>query len=266
MKVGTLMSRRPVVVAADETLEHAIARLNEHGFRHLPVTERGRLAGVISERDLLEATGWQPERFFESSEGRKKVVRDYMHVPVETADPGEDLETAAGRMQRWKIGCLPVVEAGKLVGVVTETDVLGAFVRKCQKPGRTALFDPVLSEVMTRDFVSLPSDAVVAEAVKVCRERGVRHLAVSYDGWFVGLASDRDLRLSLGRGEPDRRLERIMATDVVALGPEARLSEAAERMLRHKIGAVAVTEERRLSGLVTTSTLLAHCSSADWDG
>lgn len=265
MNVGKLMSRELVVVDVDDTLEHAIARMNEHGIRHLPVIERGRLAGVISDRDLLEATGWHPDRFFESSEGRQKLVRDYMHVPVETAEPNEELETAAGRMHRWKIGCLPVLENGKLVGLVSERDVMNAFVRKCRRPGHTATLDPVLAERMVRDFVSLQSDVTAADALELCQERRIRHLAVTYDGWFVGLVSDRDLRLHVGRGEPDRPLQQIMTTDVIALGPEARLSDAVERMLLHRFGAVAVTEERKLVGLVTTSTVLDHCSSVDWE-
>lgn len=264
MKVASIMTRELVVVAADDTLEKAVARMDEHDIRHLPVTDRGRIAGVISDRDLLEATGWHASRFFETSEGRKKLVRDYMHFPVETTDPAEDLEGAAARMHDWKIGCLPVVEGEELVGLLTETDVMDAFARRCRRPGHTATFDPVLGDCMNRDYVSLPSSVTVADAIDVCRERRVRHLAVLYDGWFVGLVSDRDLRLHVGRDQADRTLEKVMVTDIVALDPQARLSEAVERMLLHRFGAVAVTEERKLVGLLTTTNVLAHCSSVDW--
>jgi len=90
--------------------------------RHLPVVHGGKLVGVLSERDILE---YRAKRDFDEDWWRGNTA-DAMRVPVQTAGPEDSL--TAGRMATSKIGALPIVELGKLVGLVTVTDVLAAEV------------------------------------------------------------------------------------------------------------------------------------------
>lgn len=97
--------------------------------RHLPVLDGdGRLVGIVSNRDLLEAS-LTSVLSFETSERRGFLrsigVSEVMKAEVETVGPHTALGVAAGRIVRNKIGCLPVVrEDGTMVGLVTETDLL----------------------------------------------------------------------------------------------------------------------------------------------
>ncbi len=97
--------------------------------RHLPVLDdEGRLVGIVSNRDLLEAS-LTTVLSFETSERRGFLrsigVSEVMKSEVETVGPRTPLGVAAGRMIRNKIGCLPVVrDDGTMVGLVTETDLL----------------------------------------------------------------------------------------------------------------------------------------------
>jgi acetoin utilization protein AcuB len=101
------------------------------------------------------------------------------------------------------------------------------------------------------------ASASVADALQACRAHGVRHLPVMSDGWLVGLVSDRDLRLRMGRGELDRRLADVMTTDMATVGPESLLSDAAELMRQRRVDSVLVTREGRLVGILTTTDVLA---------
>jgi CBS domain-containing protein len=96
-------------------------------FRHLPVVEEGRLVGMLTQRDLFHAALSTALNFGEKAQKeflKTVVVKDVMTDEVLTIDPGADVKEAARRMIEHKIGCLPVVENGKLVGIVSETDLL----------------------------------------------------------------------------------------------------------------------------------------------
>jgi len=98
-------------------------------IRHMPVLEEGKLVGIVSERDLLAAS-LSKALDFEKSERRtflKAVdVSEVMTGDVISAAPDTPVREAARLMVRQRIGCLPVVEDGRPVGLITETDLLRA--------------------------------------------------------------------------------------------------------------------------------------------
>jgi len=96
-------------------------------LRHLPVVEEGRLVGILTQRDLFHAALSTALNFGEKAQKeflKTVVVKEVMTEDVLTIDPGADVKEAARLMIEHKVGCLPVVENGKLVGLVTETDLL----------------------------------------------------------------------------------------------------------------------------------------------
>ncbi len=259
MRVGEWMSTDLVRVRASDLVSSAILAMDRHAVRHVLVFDHQRCVGVLSDRDLLEATGWSMERARTSPLGEPSV-RDLMSSTLETAAGDDELSGACRRMLERRIGCLPVVTtSGSVLGMLTESDALRAFrhAHRADKP--SALLDPPLSHVMSRALVLLDVQTPVLEALERSRREGLRHLCVGYDGWFVGLVSDRDLRQCVGRGEGERRrLGDIMVTEVVSLAPTARLSEAVETLAMYRFSAIPVLEARKLEGLVTTANVLAR--------
>lgn len=106
---------------------------------------------------------------------------------VRTVDPGEDLAVAASRMQFHEIGALAVFDRGRLVGIITERDVLRA-VGDGRDPERTAVATYMVEEPVT---VTLDTEAAVAADTMV--RLGVRHLPVVERGELMGMLSARDL-------------------------------------------------------------------------
>ncbi len=121
------MTREVVTISPQTSASEALALCREKGIRHLPVMEEGRLAGMVSDRDLRSATPalGDPAR----AEALQKFrVWDVMVRDVLTAHPEDPIEQAANTMREKKIGCLPVLEAGELVGILTSSDVMEALV------------------------------------------------------------------------------------------------------------------------------------------
>jgi acetoin utilization protein AcuB len=125
MLVKDIMHRETVTVSPGTSLEEAYRLMQQRRFRHLPVLDEGRLVGVVTDRDLRQSMseagpgGFPPEA----------LVRHVMAEHPWTASPLDPVEDAARRMRELKIGCLPVVDDGKLLGIVTGIDLLDALLR-----------------------------------------------------------------------------------------------------------------------------------------
>ena len=130
MTVAEIMSKKVVSISADDTLR-IVQEIMEHGgVRHLPVVRRGELVGVVSQRDLLKASlsnvmGLPADEQSLFLEGVS--ITEVMSSPPITIDATASVRDAAKAMADKKIGCLPVMDGGDFVGIVTETDVLRYF-------------------------------------------------------------------------------------------------------------------------------------------
>jgi CBS domain-containing protein len=127
MKVRELMTKDVATVGRNDELTIADDIMNMKRLRHLPVVEDGRLVGILTQRDLFHAALSTALNFGKKAQKeflKTVVVKEVMTDEVRTIDPGADIKEAARRMMEHKVGCLPVVENGKLVGLVTETDLL----------------------------------------------------------------------------------------------------------------------------------------------
>jgi acetoin utilization protein AcuB len=130
MKVRELMTSAVVTVARNDTLSLADDLMRTKNIRHLPVVEDGRLVGILTQRDLLQAELSSALGFGEKARKeflKSVVVKEVMTDEVLTVDPETDIKEAARTMLDRRVGCLPVVEKGpkdKLVGIVTDRDLL----------------------------------------------------------------------------------------------------------------------------------------------
>ncbi|RLA92875.1 MAG: signal transduction protein [Deltaproteobacteria bacterium] len=121
MKVKNWMSRDVVTISPEATLQDAIGLMKKHSIRHIPVVEDGELVGWVSEGDIRGA--------YLASLIEDIRVRDVMIKEPITISPEADLEEAAEVLYRHGIGGIPVVEGRQVVGVVTVTDIMAAFIQ-----------------------------------------------------------------------------------------------------------------------------------------
>lgn len=125
MQAEEAMTRDVVTVAPGATLAEAEELMRHGRFRHLPVVEDGRVLGVVSEREVRAPAAVTPE-LAETLSGRP--VRAVMRAPVISVAPEDPVEQAATMLDKNKIGCLPVLRRGALVGIITTSDVFHAYV------------------------------------------------------------------------------------------------------------------------------------------
>ncbi len=130
--VENRMSKSPLTIKRDDSFQTALNLLRQGGVRHLPVLEGRKLVGIVTDRDLRQASP-SPATSLSIYEIKyllnKIAVEDLMVKDVITVPPTATIESAAKLLCEHKIGALPVVnEKGELLGIITETDILETFV------------------------------------------------------------------------------------------------------------------------------------------
>src|SRR6266513_6171459 len=125
--VREIMMGSPVTLKPEDTLDLANDIISLGRIRHIPVVEDGRLVGLLSERDLMGATasqifGLKPRS--KSALLKSVLIKDVMRKKVITVTSDTKVADAAHLMADKKIGCVPVMSNGTLVGLVTTTDIL----------------------------------------------------------------------------------------------------------------------------------------------
>jgi CBS domain-containing protein len=124
MQVRRLMSSPARTVSEHDSLREALQTMRNDRLHHLPVVRDGRVVGVLSERDFLVRL--HPD----SPRALTGCVREAMTPAVHAVRPGASLEEAAATLLANEIGCVPVIEGGTLVGILTTRDVLRHVARR----------------------------------------------------------------------------------------------------------------------------------------
>lgn len=133
MIVADVMTRSVITIAPTSSIGAAIELMRQHGFRRLPVVDDdGRLVGIVTDRDLRQATNsplvlrekWYSEFLLEAIKVRACMTENPL-----TVEPSTPLIDAARTLRQRKIGGLPVVQDEQVVGMVTVTDMLASLIQ-----------------------------------------------------------------------------------------------------------------------------------------
>lgn len=247
MKISEVMRPGAFTIADTDSLGVAQFAMTRAHVRHLPVLRGGKLVGILSERDVLAARA-------QAVDGDRLwwalPVGDAMQPAPQTANPDDSLTEVAGRMAAAKIGAMPVVERGKLLGIATVTDVLDAEVRVAMGPSDRGL---TCADVMTPWPVTATPELGISVAITRMARHHVRHLPVLDKLTLVGILSERDIREAIGdpadylaihpnlvTDEP--RIRDVMTKQVRTARPDTPLREVARELAEHKIGALPVVD------------------------
>jgi CBS domain-containing protein len=121
MRLQQIMTENPEAISAATTVAQARAAMRTAGVHHLVVLEGKTVAGIVSDRDLRNVGGDQP-------------VSALMSTKVVTATPNTTVREAANLLRGRSVGSLPILERGRLVGIVTISDLLTLIGRGAERP------------------------------------------------------------------------------------------------------------------------------------
>ncbi|MGE3536075.1 MAG: CBS domain-containing protein [Candidatus Tectimicrobiota bacterium] len=269
MQIRDVMTRSVITAPPSMSLALAQRLMAEHRIRHLPVLQEGQLQGLLSDRDLRQALP-SPATLLTPAELTYKLstiaiaacmTREVVTLPAEAA-----MLQGARQLLDGLYGCVPVLSAGRLVGILTATDVLRGLLLDL---GCTAARLPVRLYMQYAPLTARPEDWL-SQVQQRMHSAEVRHVPiVTADGKLAGLLSDRDLRQAgastlplLSRYEAPLTLmtmtvRELMRTEVMTVNGESTLADAGQCLLEHKIGCLPVLQQdRTLVGIVTVLDLV----------
>ena len=145
--IDAIMSTNLVTVAPSATLAEARTLMQDHRIHHIPVMEGDQLVGLVTLTNVLAAT----DSFLRDDKSRIHAneigIADAMVTDVATVDVNASLRHAALFLERHKIGCLPVLDDSKLVGIITDTDFVGVAINLLEQIEETEPVDEDFEDV-----------------------------------------------------------------------------------------------------------------------
>jgi len=266
-----VIARRPVVTATPTTkVIDALKVMTNRGFRRLPIaTTGGRLVGMVTAMDFMDYFGGG-EKFnlivnrhgFKMYSAFNEALEPIMTREVVKAYVDETFIDVLSKMVRYNVGAVPVVTRDeKVFGIITEKDVVNHLAEKIT--GKT------VEEVMTRDVVTIGSNATLYDALKTMVSNGFRRLPVVDDGELKGVLVAMDVVRFLGSGKAFEyarsddvrdvlavKVAEVMTRDVETIALHSDIGEAASLMMRTGRGSLLVVEGGELKGIITERDLV----------
>lgn len=270
MNAQEMMHTDVVTVSPKTSLAHAQRLMQDHRIRHLPVVSgQGLLVGLLTDRDLRNALPSQATALLTG-----EVSYQLDTTPVETCmtrhvvviHPQTPIIDGALQLLEGPFGCLPVVESGQLVGIITEIDLLRGFLAAAVPAGELMQ----VKDYMHPDpYTMMPNDPV-SIAYERMQEAHIRHLPVISPGLkLVGILTDRDIRLAGASTAPHlavhelvHLLEKmtvnsIMTTNVYTVRRHTAIADAGQLFLEHRFSCLPVVgDDDMLQGIITVTDLL----------
>ncbi len=157
------MNKNVVTISPDADLRNAIEIMHRHSIRHLPVVDGDRMLGFVTESNLRQ--------YLLTDMLNELTTSDVMIINPITVDSNASIDYAARLIHEYKIGGLPVLDKRKLVGIITITDILGAFIELLGLLEESTRLDVLLNE----------KKGSIDDILKLIKEMGSKIISVGVD-------------------------------------------------------------------------------------
>ncbi len=157
------MNKNVVTISPDADLRNAIEIMHRHSIRHLPVVDGDRMLGFVTESNLRQ--------YLLTDMLSELTTSDVMIINPITVDSNASIDYAARLIHEYKIGGLPVLDKRKLVGIITITDILGAFIELLGLLEESTRLDVLLNE----------KKGSIDDILKLIKEMGSKIISVGVD-------------------------------------------------------------------------------------
>ena len=244
LNVGDVMSNEVATICPDEIVSSAAKIMSDKKVSCLVVMDQGNVAGIITETDVLRRIGNKGKDIYHAKLGR------IMSIPVVTVTSDVSVLQASKIMGRKHIKRLPVMEKDKLVGIVTQTDLVRALTSY-------GMWRDV-SEIMNRNIAGVQMDDSVADAVEIMTSRGISCILVMDGDNVVGILTGKDLlgRVVALQKDPARtRMKEVMSSLVTSVPYTFSVFSASKLMEEMNIRRLVVMKDKHLCGIVTQTDI-----------
>ena len=254
MKVKEIMTTKIIAVDKDESLKRVLDLMKKHNITKIPVLDEKKFFGLVTDNVIAYKLGSIRKRSVTASRLHASSVTE---KEIRTITPEDEVKNILKSVGEPGPTMLPVVEKGKLIGVVTKADLL-PLVKSTHQ----------LHSIMQRQVNTVSPDDRVIHARRMMITENIARLPVVEEKKLVGIISDMEiafafasLKKSFSLGKQKHQLDELFVKDVMRstvlwTTPSMSIYDAAQLMLKHNIGSLPVIENETLVGMVTRTDLL----------
>ncbi len=183
-------------------------------------------------------------------------VKDYMSSPVYIIERIEPVQRARNLMFKYGIGRLPVMDNGKLIGIVTKYDITNRLCQAAPEWRRRPIDKIPIQIVMTENPVTIYQDATMSQAAELMMENGVSGLPVEKDGEIIGVVTSRDMIRYFAAQDVKAKVGDLMCKDLITVHRHHTITHVLDQMNAHGINRALVYEDNMTPvGIITRSGL-----------
>jgi CBS domain-containing protein len=254
MKVKEIMTTKIITVDKDDSLKLVLDLMKKYNITKLPVTEEKKFFGLVTDNVIAYKLGSIRKRGITASRLHASSVTEKKVTVISPEEEVKDILKSVGEPGPTM---LPVVEKGKLVGVVTKADLLPLVTSKNQ-----------LHSIMQKKVYTVGLDDRIIHARRIMITNNIARLPVLEEKKLVGIISDIEIALafaslkkSFSIGKQKHHLTElfvkdVMTSPVVYSTPSMSIYDAAQLMLHQNVGALPLLENDKIAGMVTRTDLL----------
>lgn len=245
LRARDIMSTNVATAAPEDSISTIAQLMAQRSVSCVVVARQERVLGIFTEKDILHtiASG--------GTELYQVAVAERMSSPVDTIPIDLSILEADRIMEARCIRRLPVVGAGRLVGIVTQTDITRAL---------TSLNSlGAVSEIMNKHIAGIPIEATVREAARMMSCGDLSCLAVTRAGKIAGVVTQKDLlkRVLAPQKDPKEALVMdVMSLPVVTIPSSCSILDASKKMESMHLHRLLVTQGEEICGVVTQADIM----------
>ena len=244
MKVNQVMTKDVATIGPSETVARAAMMMSERNISCIIITDNEEIVGILTETDLLNKT------VVKGQDTRKIRVTEIMSSPVETAPSDLSVLDAGAMMEAKHIKRLPILDEGKLAGIVTQTDLTHVITSY-------GMWREV-SEIMSQDVAVIQRDTTIAQAAEIMSSQKISSIVVMDKDNIAGVITERDLLkrvVAVNRNPVNTKAEEIMSSPVYSIPSNYSVFSASRTMENMNVRRLVVVENEKIRGIVTQTDI-----------
>lgn len=245
LEVGDIMTEDIATVCPESSVVSTAKIMSDKNISCIVVSVNGNLSGIITETDLLK------KGVAKGNDFRKMTVEHVMSTPVRSLPRNFSVLEAGKIMEAENIRRLVIMEDERLVGIITQTDIVRVLT--------TYSMWKNVEELMTSDVAAISSTATVKEAADLMASRDISCLVAMDNNTVAGIFTERDLLkrvIALKRNPAETNLKKVISSPVVSVPSNYSISSASKMMEKKKIRRLLVMDDQNLLGVVTQTDIL----------
>ncbi|MCD4810728.1 MAG: CBS domain-containing protein [Methanosarcinales archaeon] len=269
--IMAIASKNIVTLPPTTNIMGTVKTMLKYGFRRVPIADAGtnRLVGIITSLDIVDFLGGGLRHNIVKNRYKGNLaaainedVREIMKKDVVSLGVNDNISNAIKTMIEKNIGGIPIVDDDNVVvGIVSERD----FVRTVAD---ITTSKPV-NKYMSDKVVTASPDISVGEATRTMIEKGFRRIPIVKEDVLLGIVTASDIMRYLGSGEIFQKLmtgdvsdafqvplKSLILRDIVWTNSGIDIGEAAELMLKNKVGALPIIDDGELCGIITERDII----------